>query len=173
MHHLLRRFHLKGHSQAAELVDDDSQGPDVALEAIALVLLIPHFRTDVKRRACSGLRHAALRKDLADVQISQLEAAGLVLEDIGRFDVPMRDVVLVKVVDCLRYVEQDPPDSILRNPLLLLLGLLDQLRHIAAVRVLQEDIKMLVLVIEESIVKLDDVGVLQRAKDPHLVQSAS
>ena len=123
MHHLLRRFHLKGHSQAAELVDDDSQGPDVALEAIALVLLIPHFRTDVKRRACSGLRHAALRKDLADVQISQLEAAGLVLEDIGRFDVPMRDVVLVKVVDRLRYVEKDPPYSILRNPLLLLLGL--------------------------------------------------
>lgn len=75
--------------------------------------MVPHLRTDVEGRSSSGLSHAALWYDFADIEISYFEAAILVFEDIGRFDIPMRDIMLVKVIDCLCNVEKDPPNSIL------------------------------------------------------------
>ena len=73
----------------------------------------------------------------------------------------MRDVMLMQIIHSLSNVQKYPPNSILRNPFPLLFGLFNQLRDIATIRILKEDIQMLVLIIKESIVKLDDVGMLQ------------
>ena len=67
--------------------------------------MVPNLGTDIERRASTCFGHAALRDNLADIEISQLEAFFFVSEDVGRFDVSVSDLMLVKVFYCLCYVQ--------------------------------------------------------------------
>ena len=67
--------------------------------------MVPDLGTDVERRASACFGHAALRDDFANIEISQFEAFFFVSEDVGWFDVSVSDVMLVKVLYCLCYIQ--------------------------------------------------------------------
>lgn len=165
--HFFWRIDLKGNFETAKLINDHSQRPNIALSPVTLLLVVPNLGTNIERRTSARFGHASLRNYFAHIQISQLEPFFFVSENIGRFYIPVGNLMLMQVFHCLCHIQQNFPHCLLWNSSPFLLGLLDQLRKVPSVRILQKNVKIVVLFVEKAIMELNNMRVVERGLWPH------
>lgn len=169
--HFFWRIDFKGHFETAKLINDHSQRPNIALSTVTLLLVVPNLGTNIERRTSPRFGHASLRNYFTHIQISQLEPFFFVSENIGRFYIPVGNLMLMQVFHCLCHIQQNFPHCLLRNSSPFLLGLLDQLRKVPSVRILQKNVKIVMLFVEKAIMELNDMRVVERGEDSDLIES--
>lgn len=87
---------LEGMPVGAELIQKTSQGPDIALFIIGL--LLTELRREIEGSADHGLGKVITSKHLGYSQISNLHSSIAIHEDIKRLDVTMQNPILVDVL---------------------------------------------------------------------------
>lgn len=120
-------------------------------------MLLDHFGRGVDGRAAEGVpeqRGVHCPPEVADLHHL------LVHEDVLRLDVPVDDVLLVHVLDCLGDLLNDLPDFLLT---VCSLPFLKVFKQIVAQAGLQQEVH--ILVVHEEVVEAHDVGVVEVALD--------
>jgi hypothetical protein len=156
----------EGRLEAAQLVHDASEGPDVAVEAVGVV--VPDLGTGVVRSA--GLRERQPIEFLGDVEVADLDFVLGAEEDVGGLEVAVDDVGGVQVLESCEYLHSVLPDLILEEPLCVFEACLDELGEVALRGQLHHDAQVAALAVEERLPVLNDVRVLDRRQDSDLIQ---
>ncbi len=102
-----------------QLVEDHAERPDV--HAAPQVLFLLHdFRGHVGRRAAElfgGFGRAA-----GEAEVDELDCAEVVDEDVGEFEVAVRDALQVQVLDGVEDLDEDAVGFVVGQPLVLALA---------------------------------------------------
>ena len=157
--------------QSDHLVYDAAQRPYIALEVVGLIL--PDLGTGVIRCARLGIVKTVLVGKLGNVHIADFTCAIFVHENVGRFDVPVHDVVVVEGFETAEHLDEHMPDVTLREPLHALLALADLLEQVTVVRVLHHDAERIELRIHEDLFVGDYVRVLDACQNAHFIDRIS
>jgi hypothetical protein len=82
----------------------------------------------------------------------------------------MGNVVFMQVLNRLSDIQEHLPYCILSYSFFLFLCLGDKLSRISTIGVLQEYVKVFMLIIKEAAIKLNNVGVVEGGQYSHLIQ---
>ena len=118
---LVQSIHVIGSKwwlQRHHFVADTAQGPNVALGSVGLVS--PHLWTGIIWGTCLRVKQTLLGY-FRNVQVSQLGCTIFLQEYIGTFQISMQDVSSVECLESLDYLDEDEPDALLVNVLLVFL----------------------------------------------------
>ena len=80
--------------QRCELVNDNTQRPDVTFGVIRLIF--PKFWRTIERCTSLSFHHILGFIDFADIHIAKFDSTASLKENISRFNVPMNNIYLVQ-----------------------------------------------------------------------------
>lgn len=173
---VLARKHLSVetlHGRCAEgwllrdhLIKDTTGGPDIA--AVIVGHVFPDFRTGIVWSSCLCAHHPALG-DSGDVHVAEFDNTLASHEDVCAFNVPVADAKIVEGLESADNLDEKVPDLSLREDRVFLLVVVDHLQKVTTVSVLHDYAETHVL--KEGLFVTDNVRVVDRGKDSHLIKS--
>lgn len=117
------------------------------------------FRTHIVGSANIGSGILGLvREDAREAEVAEFDVVSDIEEDIARFDVSVENFAFFAVVALIQGqddLREDLPDHIFSHEILLLLALLDQLRHVSSGTMLHYDIQFLRLLVNYPIIPIN------------------
>jgi len=169
-HHGLDVLALERPAQAAQLLQDDAERPDVRFQT--LLLPLADFGAQVVGGADRSHGHVGGGvQTLGNAEVAQFDSAVLAHEHVRTLEVPVENLVFVQLVDRVDQLDEVVPDFVLGEVLVGGLLLFDQLAEVAPVGLLHPDQLLLLQLLGTLLV--DDVGVRQPLQDLYLLQHAA
>mmetsp|Transcript_18866 Transcript_18866/g.35991 ORF Transcript_18866/g.35991 Transcript_18866/m.35991 type:complete len:332 (-) Transcript_18866:15-1010(-) len=158
---------FEGVLEGAQLVHDAAQGPDIGLVRVRLVGA--HLWGHVVRRAHEGIGKVfSAFHNLRNSKVPKLDHPSARQENVLGFEVPMKHLLAVDVVQAHCNLDEPLYDLRLRKLLLLLARLLDLCEQVPVLTVGGDDAQR--AVVEETLLVSDDVGVAQRGEQLSFAQ---
>lgn len=133
----------KGQVATDELVEQDTQGPEISLERVALAL--HDLRRHVMRGADDGVSPVPVvaLEHLGRAHINKVDLALVVDDGVLGLDVPVDDVLGVQVFDCHQQGPEIKPSHYLVQDA----DLADGLKHLHPVDVLQQEVDVFAVLV--------------------------